>query len=333
MDELETLASTFSDQPELEADNATVAKRQSLFGYSASEAAKQLQEHRASILPVVSNRHWELVRGHGNPLPSSLSASNNGVHTDLLPGACREGGQRIRQGGIRTLVPSPIPVKGANNTSAFQKRGQLPPQDGMLETIRTFGRIVLKMVEIPGTDVEGNHTKFCIVNLSAKAHIEGWLAGKGNPFQPNFVPCSRADKSLSSISLAPTLGVDATLPHLRIDSTATEPQPTQSQYPVWYFFYGTLGDPDVLRRLLGVDPIYRPASVTGGRLIEWGETYKALIDSPGLAVEGAAFMVESEKMEDALRCYETDKYEVVRCDIGMKDDKSLAKGLTFRFVV
>jgi len=223
---------------------------------------------------------------------------------------------------------TPVPSRKAAN---YLLKMEGPLVD--LETIRTVGRIVLKMAEIPGTDDEGNHTKFCIVDLSAKAHIEGWLAEKGIPFQPTFVPYSRADKSLSSISLAPKLGVDATLPHLRIDSTATEPQPTQSQYPVWYFFYGTLGDPDVLKRLLGVDPIYRPASVTGGRLIEWGGTYKALIDSPGLAVEGAAFMVESEEMEDALRCYETDKYEVVRCDIGMKDDKSLAKGLTFRFVV
>lgn len=206
-----------------------------------------------------------------------------------------------------------------------------------LDTIRTAGRIVSKkMVEIPGTDDEENHTKFCMVDLSAKAHIEGWLAEKGIPFQPTVVRYSRADKSLSSISLAPTLGVDSTLPHLRIDSVATEPQPTQSQYPVWYFFYGTLGDPDVLKRLfrLGADPIYRPASVTGGRLIEWGGKYKAMIDSPGSpAVEGVAFLVESEEVEDALRGYETDKYEVVRCDIRMKDDKSLAKGLTFRFVV
>lgn len=44
-------------------------------------------------------------------------------------------------------------------------------------------------------------------------------------------------------------------------------------------------------------------------------------------------MVEREEMEDALRCYETDKYEVVRCEIGMKDDKSVAKGLTFRLPV
>lgn len=112
-------------------------------------------------------------------------------------------------------------------------------------------------------------------------------------------------------------------------SAATaEPTPTQNQYPVWYFFYGTLGNPDVLKRLLGVDPIYRPASVAGGEMIEWGGKYKALIDAPGSAVEGVAFMVEREEVEDALRCYETDKDEVVRCEIGMKDDKSVAKGLT-----
>ena len=77
MDELENLASAFSDQPELEADDATVAKWQRLFAYSASEATKQLQEHRASILPVVSNEHWELVGGHGDRLPSSSSSASN----------------------------------------------------------------------------------------------------------------------------------------------------------------------------------------------------------------------------------------------------------------
>lgn len=205
-----------------------------------------------------------------------------------------------------------------------------------LDTVKmAAGRTMSKMAEIPGTDDQGNPTKFCVVDRSAKASIEGWLAEKRLPlFQPTFIPYSRADKSLSSLCLAPTLGIDATLPHLRMGSAATvEPTPTQNQYPVWYFFYGTLGNPDVLKRLLGVDPIYRPASVAGGKLIEWGGKYKALIDAPGSAVEGVAFMVEREEMEDALRCYETDKYEVVRCKIGMKDDKSVAKGLTFRLPV
>jgi hypothetical protein len=67
MDELENLASAFSDRPEREADDVTVAKWQKLFGYSASEAANQLQEHRASISPAVSNEHWELVCIDGDP--------------------------------------------------------------------------------------------------------------------------------------------------------------------------------------------------------------------------------------------------------------------------
>ena len=74
MDELENLASSFIDQPEPEAEDATVPKWQRLFAYTASKATKQLQEHRSSILPVVSNEHWELVRD-----PPSLSAPNNRV--------------------------------------------------------------------------------------------------------------------------------------------------------------------------------------------------------------------------------------------------------------
>ena len=265
--------------------------------------------------------------------------------------------QAQSRSNTRTPTTTPV-VPSGKAVSYYLLKMEGPLSD--LDTIRTVGRIhaASKVTSIPGTDDEGNPTKFCVVDLSARTHIEGWLAAaaaaeKGIPFfRPTFVPYSRgADKSLSSTSLAPTLGVDATLPHRRIDSTtATEPRPTQSEYPVWYLFYGTLADRDVLGRLLGVlddgDSVYvryRPASVAGGRLVEWGGKYKALVDSPGggggkssVVVEGAAFLVESEEVEDALRCYETDRYEAVRCDIriGMgDDDQSLVKGLTFRFLV
>lgn len=73
IDELENMASALCDRPELEADDDTGAKWQKLTGYSASEAAKQLREHRACILPAVSTEHWQLAcRG---PLPPSPASS------------------------------------------------------------------------------------------------------------------------------------------------------------------------------------------------------------------------------------------------------------------
>lgn len=98
IDELENMASALCDRPELEADDDTVAKWQKLFGYSASEATKQLREHRACILPAVSTEHWQLVCC--GPLPPSTVSLQPDSDIPTLLGTCREGGSRIRQGGL-----------------------------------------------------------------------------------------------------------------------------------------------------------------------------------------------------------------------------------------
>lgn len=110
--------------------------------------------------------------------------------------------------------------------------------------------------------------------------------------------------------------------------------PKQDQYPVWYFFYGTLGDPVRLRRLLslGNEPSYVSAKIRG-TLGAWAGKYLAVKDSvqgTGDLVQGRAFRVESQDQEDVLRYYETDNYEVVRCEIEMAE--GTVRGLTFRFI-
>lgn len=118
-------------------------------------------------------------------------------------------------------------------------------------------------------------------------------------------------------------------------SGADDPKllPGQDQYPVWYFFYGALADPAVPERLLGYEPSYRQANVTGGALKTWGSKYNALIDAPGEGnkVQGRAFLVQSEE-EDCLCLYETDKYEVVRCLIKISNRSNVERGLAFRFI-
>lgn len=54
-----------------------------------------------------------------------------------------------------------------------------------------------------------------------------------------------AAKDFSADSIHPTLGKDCTMPQHRLGSD-TDSLPHQSQYPVFYFFYGTLADPIVL---------------------------------------------------------------------------------------
>ena len=63
----------------------------------------------------------------------------------------------------------------------------------------------------------------------------------------------------------------------------------------------------------------------------WAGKYKALVDGPANAyVDGSAYYVRTMEHEDALRSYETDNYEVVRCTISFKDEE--VQGCTFPFV-
>ncbi|KAE8345481.1 hypothetical protein BDV24DRAFT_159344 [Aspergillus arachidicola] len=146
-----------------------------------------------------------------------------------------------------------------------------------------------------------------------------------------------ADKHLSNYSISPYLcsDINPTLPHHRAQSMDQIFLPTQNQYPVWYFFYGTLTDSETLAWKLSLPglPVLRRAMVKGGRIIMWGGKYKALIDGPSSSiVDGWAYEVSSEEEEEQLRYYETDQYEVVRCEIHMVDSGDIVKGLTFRFI-
>lgn len=65
----------------------------------------------------------------------------------------------------------------------------------------------------------------------------------------------------------------------------------------------------------------------------WRGKYKALVDGgEGDVVEGVAFEVEGGEEEEALRFFETEMYEVVRCGIRMGGGGGkVLGGLTFRF--
>ncbi|KAK1528211.1 hypothetical protein CPAR01_12769 [Colletotrichum paranaense] len=140
----------------------------------------------------------------------------------------------------------------------------------------------------------------------------------------------------------PTLGSEATLTHHRPNSESQIESdqrllPTQDQYPVWYFFYGTLADPTVLNNLLGIEPVYRAAKVRGGRLATWGGKYKALVDASAYekgCVDGHAFLITNKAQEDALQLFETDNYEVVLCVLELRVEREQeVRDLTFRFIV
>ena len=189
-----------------------------------------------------------------------------------------------------------------------------------------------------GTDAdkETREASFCHIDDSARQNIIAWLLRENIVgFRPTIVRVSKADTELSSVSMHPTLGIESTLPQYRASNPGTVFTPTEDQYPVWYFFYGSSVDADVLSSRLSLFsmPVFRSTSITGGVVRSWGGKYRALVDSHAtIPINGWAFQVVSREYEDALRLYETEAYEVVRCSITMKDKPDeVVNDLVFRF--
>lgn len=205
--------------------------------------------------------------------------------------------------------------------------------DGPLDTPEKVKAIahLAKTPKVTAAESEHGSKSFCYITAQAEDRIKKALLNKGIAFKPFFIAINIAAKDLCAWSAAPTLGLrDTTLPQHRASDTTDLIQ--QNQYPVLYFFYGTLALPEVLQRVLSIDNGVQllPAKVFGGTITIWGGKYRALVDSyDDTCVDGHAFMVESEDQERELRLYETKMYEVVRCDIWI--DGQPRKGLTFRF--
>jgi hypothetical protein len=186
---------------------------------------------------------------------------------------------------------------------------------------------------------EDGIAQFCQISDLDIPKNKSWLAKEYPDISPVFAPINKTRKALSPDSAYPTLGYDTTLPHYRPNSSACEYVPTQDQFPVWYFFYGTLGHSSILNELFELPPeeehILVPALIHGGKLQTWGGKHNALVDDhPGSRVYGWAYEVVSLEQEDALRMYETAKYEVVRVEIELARHTGgrFVKGCTFRFV-
>ncbi|KAH7398362.1 hypothetical protein BKA66DRAFT_565975 [Pyrenochaeta sp. MPI-SDFR-AT-0127] len=186
---------------------------------------------------------------------------------------------------------------------------------------------------------DNGSAQFCQVNELDIPKIKDWLAKTYPTLSPVFVPINNACKSLSPFSAYPTLGLDTSLPHHRPQSILYSSfLPTQRQYPVWYFSYGTLANRSFLAQLFCSPPgtilVLVPALIHGGTLRTWRRKHNALVDSPGSQVDGWAYEVLSQDQEDILRMYETAKYEVVRVDITLNESPlggRVVQGCTFRF--
>jgi hypothetical protein len=231
----------------------------------------------------------------------------------------------------RTLVKGVADRKSSNMDYLFKLSDPVTP------TILALAAILPSQPRIIQGEGEDGIAQFCQVSDLDIPKIKSWLAKEYPDISPVFAPINKARKALSPDSAYPTLGYDTTLPYHRPDSSACEYLPTQDQFPLWYFFYGTLGNSSFLNELFGSpyeEHALVPALIHRGKVKIWGGKYNALVDDdPDSRVNGWAYEVVSLEQEDALRMYETAKYEVVRVEIELNshDGKRLVQGCTFRF--
>lgn len=303
-----------------EPDYIDTKKWQRLFGYSHSEAIQKIKAHRSNLSRItVSASHWDLIRNEKEAQGYDKEAYEYscGLMTTLQKPAIR----RARNSSSGGSAP---------NASRYLLKLEGPLND--VKKVKCAAGLTSIPVPLNGTNDTDDDALFCEVDSKMKDNILDYLSRTDASFQPTFVRYSKAKKELSDCSAYPTLGYDTTLPQHR-PGNLTSYIPSQDQYPVWYFFYGTLGTPEVLKSLLGYDALYVQAKVHGGILKTWGGKYNALIDAPKARsiVQGQAFLVQNCEEEDCLRLYETDRYEVVRCDIDMGGER-VERGLTFRFI-
>ncbi|KAI1409511.1 hypothetical protein F5Y13DRAFT_182007 [Hypoxylon sp. FL1857] len=317
LDELESMAQVATQQPtQDESEDATIKRWQSLFGYSFSQAAQKIKDHRSDLTrTLVTDSHWEMVR---------LKKEAQGFDKEAYEHSC-----------TLAIHTSQGPRKISCNTKPLIYLLKLEGPFSNVEQVKAAADLNKAPPELNGTDDSGEAATFCKVDAGVKERLLEYLSRQGSPFQPTFIRYSKAEKDLSRYSAYPTLGIDTTMPQNRLNSVSNSLKlaPAQDEYPVWYFFYGTLGDTAVLKRLLDFEPTYRPASVAGGTLKTWGGKYKALVDAfdNRAVVKGQAYLVKTKAHEECLQLYETDKYEVVRCEIRLEGEETV-RGLTFRFV-
>ncbi|KAI1455953.1 hypothetical protein F4805DRAFT_434042 [Annulohypoxylon moriforme] len=138
------------------------------------------------------------------------------------------------------------------------------------------------------------------------------------------------------MSIKQSVSQDITNSENTTESVCTTAPTSPSRFtPTIYFFYGTLTQPDVLKRVLDLDhdPPIRPAKIIGYSLTKWGD-YKALIDGEsGEEVAGVAYEVRSPEHEYKLAYYETNAYKLVPCLIEFTDERRPTQilGSTFKY--
>lgn len=324
-EELERMAVNATSDNQLEEGEPCaedIARWQRLFSYTYGEAREKIEKHRSDLgRERMSKDLWALLRpqfegydreAYEHHLMLMSSPPSKRAHSDQKS--------------------SRMSKSETHGSFLFRMEGPLEQADVVREALGTESAPEFRQ----GWSEDGE-AKFCRVDGAGKAAIERWLLQRGSSHRPTFVRESLARKALSEMSIHPFLGIDATLPQHRLTTLRCIPEPQQNQYPVWYFFYGTLADNSILAHHLQLPeqdvPALKPAFVENALLRSWAGKYKALVDgSSNSRVHGRAYEVQTAEHEELLRFYETARYEVVRCSIQLADQGHAINGLTFRFI-
>lgn len=325
--ELEDMAANATHDVD-EISLTTIQQWQALFDYSPAQAQASIEEWRSDFTRKrISDSLWLILQAQAlkegydrEAYEYKLAMDKKNVKRPTL--ACSTGLTPVQ---LRQIYL--IKLEGPLNTPRkIQNALWLPRTPELLKSVADGEAI----------------TSFCRIVARTKISILEWCAKYHSEFKPSITAVALAHKELCGTSIYPTLGKDATLPqhrpqvpHLEAPLTA-ENNLLQEQYPILYFFYGTLADIPRLKNVLSLEtsavPKLHPAEVRGGRMETWGQgKYNAMIDDPNGRIKGSAYWVMTKEHEEFLRLYETNAYEVVRCTISMETGENI-QGCTFRYI-
>ncbi|KAI2611377.1 uncharacterized protein GGS25DRAFT_193259 [Hypoxylon fragiforme] len=276
---------------------ADIDRWQTIFGFTPAEAEMEIRDRRSSTgCKYLGFEPWELNK-------------------DSLKGFYKEAYEYA-------LATERLPTTLRNSTYIEPKSTFLLKLEGLfsdVEVLKIIGNLDSQSAKYRDGDADGD-VEFCVIDATEKRNIEKSLLYHCIGFQPTYIRISTAEKNLPWICRHPTLGVDSTMPQYRLQSQTETPAPIRNECPVWYFFYGTLADKDVLTRVLQREistAEMKPAQVRGGGLITRAGKDRATIhaDLEASPMAGSAYIVKTREEKYALRFHKTDRYAVVRCRI------------------
>lgn len=196
----------------------------------------------------------------------------------------------------QTLVHTAIKATPKQTRSRRNAPTYLLKVEGPLTSPQEFASAIglTALPPVERGESEQDTAYFYRLDESNMQKLEAWLAAKFPSHRPTKIRLNIAYKDDFAI---PTLGMDPALLQHRPDYAQLPKTAMVQEYPVCYFFYGTLADPERLEHLFEPPssapwPILRKATVQDGAIRIWGGKYRALINQPGGNVVGWACVVE-----------------------------------------